>query len=481
VRSAYLAVDLGASSGRVVAGEIREDRIKTRLVHRFSNQPVPLPDGLHWDVLGIFREILEGLALAGQEVRSLAVDAWGVDYGLLDEGGCLLGAPYHYRDRRTKGIDLPIDVRAMYRITGVPTLPINTSVQLFAAKATPAWDVAQTLLLIPDLFCYFLTGKVSAERTAASTTQLLDITTGDWAVGVIEDLGIPHRLFPSVCEPGEDLGPVLSDVAAVAGLGGEVRVKKVASHDTASAVVAVPATGDRFGYISCGTWSLVGLELDRPVLSEGARLARFTNEAGLDGTVRFLCNVTGLWLLQESERWWRRRGVLAGGDLERVLALAAGEPGLRSLVDPNHPDLLSPGDIPGRIDAICEETGQPRPGGPAATVRCIIDSLALAYSRTLDRAVELSGKEASVVHLVGGGAANQLLCQLTADACQRTVIIGPVEATAIGNLLVQARAEGKVGSLSAMRALVASSVELRTYRPAGPPGPWEAAARRLEG
>ncbi len=481
MRSTYLAVDLGASSGRVVAGEVTQDGIGMRMVHRFPNHPVALPDGLHWDVLGIFREILHGLARAGRDVRSVGIDAWGVDYGLLDPGGSLLGPPYHYRDRRTKGVDLPIDPRALYRLTGVPTLPINTSVQLYAARATPALEAAGTLLLIPDLLCYFLTGSVSAERSAASTTQLLDIVTGDWAAGVIEDLGLPRRLFPPLCEPGEDAGPVLGEVAQATGLGGEVRVRKVASHDTASAVAAVPARDHRFAYISCGTWSLVGLELDRPVLSEPARLARFTNEAGLEGTVRFLRNVTGLWLLQEAERWWRRQGVLGEGDRERVLALAAGEPGLRSVVDPDHPDLSSPGDIPGRIAASCEETGQPRPEGPAATVRCILDSLALAYSRTLDRADELAGRETPVVHLVGGGAANGLLCQLTADACQRTVVTGPVEATAVGNLLVQAQAEGKVGSLSAMRDLVAASVELRTYRPAGPGGPWQAAARRLEG
>jgi len=404
-----------------------------------------------------------------------------VDYGLLDETGRLLGNPVHYRDVRTQDV-LPrvlsrISAAELYAVTGIQQLPINTLCQLVAAAGTPALQHARRLLLIPDLIAYWLTGSTGAEVTNASTTQLLDAGTGEWATAVMERLGIPVRLFPPLRVPGEPLGDMLPEICAEAGLTAALPVTAVASHDTASAVAAVPACGRNFAYISCGTWSLVGMELDEPIRTRDSRLANFTNETGLDKTVRFLRNVMGLWLLQESLRTWAARGIRVEQD--ELADAAMREPALRFVIDPDDPAFLAPGDMPARIAAACAATGQQVPDGPAQTARCILDSLALAYRRAIAQVQELSGQNADIIHLVGGGVRNGPLCQLTADACGLPVVAGPAEATAIGNILVQARALGSGPSeLGGMRELVRDTQRLERYRPSGGQRQWEEAEKR---
>jgi rhamnulokinase len=334
------------------------------------------------------------------------------------------------------------------------------------------------LLLIPDLFTYWLTGEIGAERTNASTTQLLDVTTGQWADDVMRRLGIDRRLFPALREPGAPAGSLLPAVFAELGFSRPVAVTTVGSHDTASAVVGVPATTPNFGYISSGTWSLVGLELDGPVLTDASRDANFTNEAGVDGTTRFLRNVMGFWLLQECVRDWRAHGLAA--DVDALVAAAAAVPAFTALIDADDQIFLAPDDMPARIAAACERAGHPAPESQAETVRCILDSLALAYRTAIRQAQELSGRSVDVLHIVGGGAQNALLCQLTADACGLPVVAGPVEAAAIGNVLVQARSLGAVhGSLRDLHALVAQSAHVVRYEPQASQPAWAAAAARI--
>jgi rhamnulokinase len=463
----YAAVDLGASSGRVMVGEVAPGSLKLDQVHRFANVPVRAAGTLHWDILGLYRGVLDGLRAAGGGLTSVGIDSWAVDYGLLDGSGALLGNPVHYRDGRTGGIP----AEDHYTTTGLQHLSFTTVYQLAAAAGSPQLEVAEKLLLIPDLIAYWLTGSVGAEATNASTTGLFDVTTGTWAWELIEKAGLPARLFPPIRRPGDRLGATLPDV-----LDTPVPVVAVGSHDTASAVVGVPARDERFAYISCGTWSLVGLELDAPILTETSRLANFTNEGGVDGTIRYLRNVMGLWLLQESLRTWE----LDDTALPDLLRQAAAEPAFGAIVDPDDDVFLPPGDMPARIAALCGRTGQPQPASRAAVVRCILDSLALAYRRTLRRAQELSGREVDVVHIVGGGARNALLCQLTADACGLPVEAGPVEAAALGNVLVQARAAGDVGpDLASLRALLRSTQHIVRYTPHPNPAAWASAERRL--
>ncbi|GAA0805161.1 rhamnulokinase [Spirilliplanes yamanashiensis] len=471
--TAFAAVDLGASSGRVMVGRVGPGRLELSTAHRFGNEPVRVAGTLHWDVLRLYRGVLAGLRAAG-EVRSVGVDSWAVDYGLLDAIGALLGNPVHYRDGRTDGVAARVAGRLgeqrLYATTGLQQLPFNTLYQLAAAAGTPQLAAAERLLMIPDLIAYWLTGEVGAEVTNASTTQLYDLRRRAWATDLMADAGIPAHLFPPLRVPGEAIGPVLPE----AGLAGRPDVVAVGSHDTASAVAGVPATGEHFAYISCGTWSLVGTELADPVLTEDSRLANFTNEAGVDGTVRYLRNVMGLWPLQESLRLW------GDADLPALLAAAAREPAFAAVVDLDDPVFLAPGDMPARIADACRRTGQPPPATPAAVVRCIVDSLALAHRRAVRQVQELSGRHADAVHVVGGGARNELLCRLTADACGLPVLAGPVEATALGNVLVQARAAGVApGDLAALRGLLLQTQQIVRYDPCGDDGPWRAAAARL--
>jgi rhamnulokinase len=485
--STFAAVDLGASSGRVMTARVGPHRIELAEAHRFPNRPVRVGGTLHWDVLSLLAGVLDGLRAAGRDAGRLdgvGIDSWAVDFGLLDADGALLGNPVHYRDERharaVDAVHAEVGAEELYRVSGLQHLPFTTVFQLAAARGTAQLAAARRLLLIPDLLAHWLTGAVGAEVTNASTTGLLDATTREWSDELIGRLGLPRDLFPPLRGPGDRLGELTAEVLAETGLAGPVPLTAVGSHDTASAVVGVPADGDRFAYISCGTWSLVGVELEKPVLTEAGRAAGFTNELGVDGTVRYLRNVMGLWLLQESLRTWAARGLPA--DLPELLAAAARVPAFAAVVDPDDPRFLPPGDQPARIAELCRETGQTPPQSQAETVRCILDSLALAYRRTVRAAATLSGREIEVVHLVGGGVRNTLLCQLAADACGVPVVAGPVEAAALGNALVQGRAAGVVGGgLAELRALLRATQETRSYLPSGSRDPWDAAERRLPG
>ena len=484
--TAVAAVDLGASGGRVMMGTVgRGQQLELQELHRFPNVPVRVLGTLHWDVLALFQGVLDGLgaaARAGAGLASLGIDTWGVDYGLLDADGTLLGNPVHYRDTRTEGMAGQVLARVpaaeLYAITGIQQLPLNTIFQLAAAAGTPQLAAARTLLMIPDLLAYWLTGQAGAEVTNASTTQLYDVRAQAWATSLMTRVGIPPGIFPPLRRPGDTIGELLPRITTETGLATPVPVLAVGSHDTASAVAAVPAQGPGFAYISCGTWSLVGMELPGPVLSEASFKANFTNEAGIDGTIRYLRNVMGLWLLQESMRTWSARGTPA--DLDTLLAAAAEAPALRAVIDPDDPHFLTPGDMPGRIAHACRRTGQDPPADPGATVRCILDSLALAYRRTIAEVQELSGRHVDTVHIVGGGARNALLCQLTADACGLPVVAGPVEAAALGNVLVQARALGAApDDLAGMRQLLRQTQNLHRFAPShGRARAWDEAAGR---
>ncbi|MEU8379277.1 rhamnulokinase family protein [Streptosporangium sp. NPDC048865] len=470
----YAAVDLGASSGRVVVAEIGPDTLELREAHRFANVPVRAGGTLHWDILRIYRGVLDGLRAAGP-VDGVGIDSWAVDYGLLDGDGALLGNPVHYRDARTERTASPVPFEELYARTGIARQPFNTIHQL---AAEPRLTSAATLLLIPDLIAYWLTGEVGAELTNASTTQLLDARTRRWDTVLTGGLGPAAAILPPIRRPGEVIGPLTPEVAGETGLSPDTRVIAVGSHDTASAVAAVPAESERFAYISCGTWSLVGVELDQPMISEEGRRANFTNEAGIDGTVRYLRNVTGLWLLQECIRTWEAEpsagspeepsaGARGGRvDLEELLGQAAEEEPFRSVVDADDPVFHPPGDMPGRIVDFCRRTGRPVPETRAQVVRCVIDSLALAHRAAIEDARRLTGRVVDTIHIVGGGSRNALLCRLTADVCGLPVVAGPVEATSIGNVLVQARADGVVsGTLTDLRALVRRTQHLERYEP----------------
>ncbi|MFI5199408.1 MAG: rhamnulokinase family protein [Candidatus Limnocylindrales bacterium] len=472
---AFAAVDLGASSGRVMIAEVSPKSLELTELHRFANAPINLPDGLHWDIVRLYQEILAGLALAARlpgELRGVAIDSWGVDYGLLDEQGALLGNPYHYRDERSLAavaeVHRILSPEVLYARTGTQVLALDTIYQLAAERSSARLLLARNLVLIPDLLGYWLTGVITTETTNASTTGLLDAQSRSWAADLLSQLGLPAGIFLAPQAAGAVLGGLRPAVQAETGIRPGTELSLVGSHDTASAVVGIPAVDERFAYIACGTWSLVGVELEQPVLTEASRAANFTNEVGVDGRVRYLRNVMGLWLLQESIRAWQREGYPA--DLAGLIEAAAAVPDGGPVFDPDGPEFIVPGDMPGRIAEACLASGQPVPGSRPEMVRCILESLAAAYARALDDAVRLSGRAVDVVHLVGGGARNALLCRLTADACQRPVVAGPVEATAIGNVLVQARTAGVLsGDLESLRGLVRATQPSRRYEPRASP------------
>ncbi|MGO9300215.1 MAG: rhamnulokinase [Acidimicrobiales bacterium] len=482
-----VAVDLGASSGRVFVAEFGEEHFEFSQVHRFWNGAISAGGHIHWDVLGLYRGILDGVRAAGHMGRldSIGIDSWGVDYGLLDADGTLLGNPVHYRDDRTRAVVDPVvnDVGPLelYRRSGIAVVPFNTIFQLVAGRDDAQFTLARTLLLVPDLLGYWLTGSLGAEETNASTTQLLRVDGSGWDAELIAKVGVSPGLFPPIRRPGEQIGPLLPEVLAETGLDYQLPFTAVGSHDTASAVMAVPAVDPHFAFISSGTWSLVGVELDRPVLSEKSRSAQFTNERGVDGSFLYHRNVMGLWLLQESMRTWEL--LSKNLSLEELVAQAATESPLRTVFDPDDPVFFPPGDIPARITQVCHDLDQPIAETPPQVTRAILDSLALAYRRTLRQASDLSEKRVDVIHVVGGGVHNTLLCQLTSDACGLPVVAGPVEAAAIGNALVQAQALGTVGGGRwAARAGVAKQMELRVYHPSeGQAQLWEAAEARLIG
>ncbi|MES2093555.1 MAG: rhamnulokinase family protein [Actinomycetota bacterium] len=460
MNGAVAAVDLGATSGRVMLGYVGHNELNLRPVARFPNGPVATSDGLHWNVTELYRHVLSGIEAAIREetnVQSIGVDSWAVDYALLS-GDRMLAEPFHYRDERTLPavavVHESVSAADLYRANGLQHLSFNTLFQLTADRLSGDLDHADGMLLIPDLLGFWLTGVRGSELTNASTTGLLSVTTRTWDDAVLKRLSLPRSIFPDLIEPGTPLGAA----RAFAG----VQVTTVGSHDTASAVVAVPSTRDDFAYISCGTWGLVGVELENPVLTEASRLANFTNEGGVDGRVRFLHNVMGLWLLSESVRTWEEEGdTIDLPSLIDAASVATAEP-----FDAEDPRFLGPGDMPARIAGWYSERGLPAPQSRAEFVRAIIESLAVAFAQAVETASALSGRRVSVIHIVGGGSQNELLCQFTADRSGLPVLAGPVEATAIGNVLVQARAQGLVtGSLESLRALVASAFSPKVYPP----------------
>jgi len=481
----FLAFDLGAESGRVVLGQFDGERLRLSEVHRFPNGQVRLPDGLHWDVLRLWSEVKRGLALAVQEygvdLAGVGLDTWGVDFGLLDRDGALVANPYHYRDSRTDGMIEEAFRRVpreeIFEQTGIQFMQLNSLYQLLAMVVgrSPALDIAETFLTMPDLFNYWLTGRKVCEFSIATTTQCYDPRKGDWAIPLLEQLGIPAHIFPEIVPPGTVLGELLPAVAEEVGVSG-LPVIAPACHDTGCAVAAVPAEGPDFVYISSGTWSLMGAELPEPVINEQSLTFDFTNEGGVGGTFRFLKNIAGLWLVQECRRTWARQDEeFSYDDLTQMAAQATP---LQSVVDPDYAEFLKPGDMPTRIRAFCERTGQPVPQSKGAVIRCVLESLALKYRWVLERLEEILGRLLEPIHIVGGGTQNWLLNQFAADATGRRVIAGPIEATAAGNVIMQAMALGHIGSLEEGRQVVRNSFDVVTYEPAGEPG-WDEAYGRF--
>lgn len=467
----YLAIDLGASGGRAILGTLDRGALAICELHRFANVPLECDGALCWDLPRLLEEIRTALAKAasaGVPLAGVGVDAWGVDYGLLDRADNLLIAPRHYRDPRTIGLLKPALKRVpreeIYRRTGIQFMEINTLYQLLAEQrdAPQRLAAADRLLFMPDLVNQWLCGVRETDETIASTSQLLDARTRNWSAELCGRLGIPLRILPPVRRAARVLGPLRDELGGPLGLRG-VQAICAAGHDTACAVAATPALEDDWAYVSCGTWSLVGVETSAPVLSAAALRENVTNEAGVCGTVRLLKNVTGLWILQECQRVWAERGQDA--DIEQLLAAAAACPRAACRIDPEDPRFAQPGDMPARIAEYCVETGQAPPATPGAVVRCVLESLAGAIAGVVEVLVRLTGQRVQTVHVVGGGVRNELLMQMVADACGRRVVAGPAEATALGNVLLQALAQGRVASLAELREFAARASRLRTFTP----------------
>ncbi len=482
--SNYLAFDLGAESGRAILARFDGERLTLEEAHRFVNGPLRVLDSLHWDARRLFDEMKKGLAaaarLTGDRLSSLGVDTWGVDYALLDGDGALLENPYHYRDARTNGIMEKLFAivprGTIFARTGIQVMQLNTLYQLFAARSRHPHllELARTLLMMPDLFHYWFTGRAVSESTIASTTQFYDPGAGAWAPDLLEALGIPARILPELVPPGTPLGMLLDSVAADAGVS-PIPVIAPASHDTASAVAAVPAQGADWAYLSSGTWSLLGAEVPAPVINQATLDANFTNEGGAWGTIRLLKNISGMWLLEECRRAWAREGANLGY-AELCEAALAARP-FAAILDPDDASFLAPGDMPAKIAAFCRRTGQPDPQTPGETARAIFESLALKYRHVLRLLEKILGRSCRVLHIVGGGSRNAVLCQFTADATGIPVVAGPEEATAVGNVLLQAMALGHLRTAEEARDLVRRSFEPRSYQP-GSRQLWEAAAQR---
>ena len=480
-----LAIDLGASSGRGIVGSFDGKKLTLRENHRFSNDPVITNGRMYWDILRIFHEIKQSITktvLEGDNVRSIGIDTWGVDYALMDRFGRMLANPTHYRDVRTNGIadyvakTLPLET--LYDRAGIQCLNFNTIFQLAAdLRDDPhVFDNVERMLNIPDLLNYFLTGNMANEYTILSTGALLDAAKRDYAFDLTDKLGIPRKLFGEVVQPGYKVGKLLPQVLEETGRT-DADVITVASHDTASAVIAVPTQEEDFIYISSGTWSLMGTELKSPLINEKSRALNLTNEGGAMGTIRFLKNIMGLWLIQESRRQWRREG--HEYSFAQMEAWAKECTPLRSLIDPDDASFGVPGNMPERVREFCRRTGQPVPETVGEVVRCIYESLALKYRKTAESIEDLMGRKAKVIHVVGGGTKDRFLSQMTADACGIPVAAGPEEATAIGNLMMQAIAAGEVANLSEARQVVADSFELKRYEPCAERELWDEAYERF--
>ncbi len=478
VSANYLAIDLGASSGRVMLGRGGGNQgFELEELHRFPNLPINVEGHLHWDVEKLWSEIKRGLAEYAtrypEPLTSIGVDSWAVDYALLDEKGELLDLPFHYRDHRTDGLMEQVLARLgrarIFKQTGLQFLPFNTLFQLYSQvrASDPRLKKAATLLMMPDLFHYRLSGKPVSEYTNATTTQFFAVKEKRWATEMLEELGIPTNFLPPVVAPGTVLGEVLPELAREFGLHRQpqaVRVVAPGSHDTASAVAGIPYLDPQSAYISSGTWSLLGAEVTMPVLRQAALAWNFTNEGGVAGTIRLLKNVMGLWLVQECQRIWQQAGQVYSW--ERLAELSGQAPAFTSLIDPDASDFLSPENMPDAIRAYCQRSGQPVPDNPGKIIRCCLESLALKYRVVLNQLEQLLGHRITTIRIVGGGCQNEVLCQFTADACKREVVAGPVEATALGNIVVQAIAVGHLSGLTAGRAALESSVTLKRYSPA---------------
>ncbi|MFO0898060.1 MAG: FGGY-family carbohydrate kinase [Pirellulales bacterium] len=488
----YLAVDLGASSGRHVAGLFNGRRLELAEVHRFENGPSPAAGRLYWDLLQQWSHVRAGLTAAatkyGPRIASVGVDTWGVDFGLLGRGDELLGNPYHYRDHRTDGLlERAFQVvprEQIFAASGLQFMQFNTLYQLWAMRLaqSPLLDVAERLLMMPDLFHWLMTGEKSNEFTDASTTQMLDPRNQQWSTDLCAAFGIPRHILGDVTPPGTRLGKLRRDVAAETGLI-SAEVVLPGTHDTASAVMAVPAASPpaekpNWCYISSGTWSLMGVEVLRPVISEQCRALNFTNEGGVGGTVRLLKNISGLWIVQECRKAWNRAGGHFGWEDLNLLSSAA--PPLRSLINPDDPAFLSPSDMPTAIVEYCRRTGQPAPSGEGAVIRTALESLALKYRQVLGWLEGLTGGRIETIHIVGGGTQNRQLCQMAADACNRPVVAGPIEATAIGNLMMQAVSAGDVKSIAEAREVIRHSFAVEDYDPR-PDAAWDEAYAKFEG
>ena len=467
-----LAIDLGASSGRGIIGGFDGEKLSLREIHRFSNDPVKVSGSLHWDILRIFFEIKNAIRTCAnsddRDIQTIGIDTWGVDFGLLGVDGKLLENPFTYRDSRTDNINEQAYKRIpredLYNTTGLQYLQFNTIFQLLALSMhrPHILERAETMLMIPDLLNYFLTGMKKTEYTIASTTSLVNAKTRTWDSSLFAPMGIPERLVTEIVPPGNILGGLLTEILEDVG-DIKANVVNVAGHDTGSAIAAVPARGENFVYISSGTWSLMGTESKEPIINAKSALYDFTNEGGVNNTIRVLRNVMGLWLVQESRRQWEREGDKSTFDELADAALKAAP--CKSLINVDLPEFLAPGNIPRRIRELCEKTGQPVPQTKGEIIRCIFDSLALTYKRTLAQINELTGVRAPYIHIVGGGTKETLLCQFTADACGVPVYAGPVEATAIGNIAVQMMALGEISSLGEAREIIANSFETVEYTP----------------
>jgi len=473
IKKRVLAFDYGASSGRAILGEYDGNSISLKEVHRFTNDPVSLNGTLYWDFLRLIHEMKNGMIKAKIDggFDSLAVDTWGVDFGLLDTRGNLLENPVHYRDKRTAGMlercFARIDKNELYQITGIQFMELNTIFQLAALMEQRPELIRRTdkLLLMPDLFNFFLTGKKCAEYSIASTTQMLGAAKGDWSSEVLKILQIPVRILPPIVPAGTKVGRVTPAVCNELGLYHAPEVIAVTGHDTQCAMAAVPTDADDFIFISCGTWSLFGTELEEPIISEASYRLNMTNEGGYQRKISFLKNIIGLWLIQESRRQWAREGrEYSFGELEQMAQQT--EP-FRCFIDPDAPEFIPGGNLPRRIREYCQKTGQYIPRTEGEIVRCINESLALKYARTKEEIEACTGKRYPVIHMIGGGTRSQMLCQMTAEACGCKVVAGPVEATVYGNIALQLLTTGEINDLKAARKIISASEPLRTFQAAG--------------
>lgn len=465
-----LAFDFGASSGRAIIGSFDGEKITLKEVHRFTNDPVDLGGTLYWDVLRLFYEIKQGIVKAKivGGFDSIGIDTWGVDFGLIDKNGRLLENPVHYRDKRTSGLVeesfKSVPRQKMYDITGIQFMELNTLFQLISLKKQrpEMLERADKMLFMPDLFAYFLTGKMCSEYSIASTSQLIDINTRTWSKELLDAFGIKESLFAPLTEPGTQLGNLSKEICEECGVE-SVPVISVCGHDTQSAITAVPCESGDFAFLSSGTWSLFGTELQKPIVNETSLKINITNEGGFGGTTGFLKNIIGLWLIQESRRQWQREGKdYSYADLEK---LALSEEPFKCFIDPDAPEFVPQGNIPERVREFCRKTGQYVPESVGEIMRCIYESLAMKYRMTFEKLCECTGKDYPVIHVIGGGTKDGLLCRMTASSCGKTVKAGPIEATVMGNVAVQLMSDGTIGSISEARKAVAASESLKTYEP----------------